>query len=208
MRRRSFVIGAPLALAGCATTPAWAPQEFIDRVAYRAPGPSSMTLFTMRNVGSGNGAHTGLMINASQRVIFDPAGSFGHESIPERNDLHYGITPRIAQFYVSYHARSTFFLQIQELIVPDATAERAFRLAEQAGPVPETLCTYSTARIIRALPGFGSVRQALFPNSLARDFGRLPSVTESTYRENDDEDKAVALRQFDAELRAERASSR
>jgi len=84
MHRRTFILSAPLGLAACGVT----------REEVLAP-QSRLTLLTMKNTGSGNGAHTGLMINASQRVLWDPAGTFGHASIPERNDVHFGITPRI-----------------------------------------------------------------------------------------------------------------
>ena len=88
MKRRTFMIGAPVALAGCGTAlreDVFAPQSELDRVRYTHPGPSSLTLFTMKNTGSNNGAHSGLMINASERVLWDPAGTFGHPLIPERN---------------------------------------------------------------------------------------------------------------------------
>ena len=93
MKRRTFVLSAPLVLAACGGVTReeiLAPQSAIDRVAYVHPGPKRLTLMTMKNTGSDNGAHTGLMINASQRVLWDPAGTFGHSTIPERNDVHFG----------------------------------------------------------------------------------------------------------------------
>ena len=197
MDRRQFLIGAPLALAACGATPHWSTSDFIKRVAYRDPGPAYLTLFTMKNVETDNGAHTGLMINASQRVIFDAAGTFGHESIPERNDVHYGITPQVAEFYVSYHARSTYYLLIQKKIVPDAVAERAKVLVEENGAVPKSFCTNHTSRAIAQLPGFEAVRTSFFPDTLARQFGALPGVKTSVHRENDSADKGVAQAAFD-----------
>ncbi len=197
MNRRSFLIGAPLALAACGATPKWDSSEFIQSVAYRDPGPAYMTLFTMKNVDTDNGAHTGLMINASQRVIFDAAGTFGHESIPERNDVHYGINPQVAEFYISYHARATYYLLIQKKIVPDEVAEQAKQLVEQNGAVPKAFCTNHTSRAIAKLPGFETVRTSFFPDTLARQFGALPGVETSTYRENDSPDKEVAQAAYD-----------
>ncbi len=192
MDRRSFLIGAPLALAACGATPKWDDAAFISQVAYRDPGPAYLTLYTMKNVETDNGAHTGLMINASQRVIFDAAGTFGHSSIPERNDVHYGITDQVAQFYESYHARSTYYLLIQKKFVSDAVAEQAKQLVEANGAVPKSFCTQHTSRAIAQLPGFGGVRPSFFPDSLARQFGALPGVESSTYREDDSADKEVA----------------
>lgn len=197
MDRRAFVIGAPLALAACGATPEWADQGFIDRVAYRDPGPAYLTLYTMKNVETDNGAHTGLMINASQRVLFDAAGTFGHDSIPERNDVHYGITEQVRRFYEGYHARSTYYLLIQKRVVPDAIAERAKQLVEANGAVPKAFCTSHTSRIIAQLPGFDTVRSSFFPDNLARQFGRLPGVENATYRENDSDDKEIARAAYD-----------
>lgn len=197
MDRRAFLIGAPLVLAGCGATPHWSSSDFIQRVAYRDPGPAYLTLFTMKNVETDNGAHTGLMINASQRVIFDAAGTFGHESIPERNDVHYGITPQIADFYISYHARATYYLLIQKKLVPDAVAERAKQLVEANGAVPKSFCTQHTSRAIAQLPGFEGVRATFFPDRLAKQFGALPGVETSTYQEDDSPDKAVAQAAYD-----------
>jgi len=204
MKRRAFVLTAPLALAACAAgrDEILAPQEAIDRVAYVHPGPKRLTLFTMKNTGSGNGAHTGLMINASQRVLWDPAGSFGHSSIPERNDVHFGITPRIEQFYISFHSRITFYTLIQEIDVPADVAEQAMRLAMANGPTPQAACTTHTSRMLAQLPGFESIGRTFFPNNLSDSFGQLPGVREREYRETDDDDKSIAAAEIDAAIAA------
>ena len=108
--RRAILAGLPLLAAGCGAPSVWADDEFIERVTYRHSGPTALTLFTMKNVGTKNGAHTGLMVNASQRVIFDPAETFAHPSLAERNDVIYGISPTVLDFYRTYHARSTYFV--------------------------------------------------------------------------------------------------
>ena len=139
MQRRTFILSAPLALAACggvARKEALAPQADIDRLAYVHPGPKRLTLMTMKNTGSDNGAHSGLMINASQRVLWDPAGTFGHSSIPERNDVHFGVTPRIEQFYLSFHSRVTYYTLVQEIDVSPEVAEMALRMAIANGPTP------------------------------------------------------------------------
>jgi len=143
MKRRTFLMGAPVALAGCGGAvlreEAVASQAEVDRVAYREDGPKYLTLLTMKNTGSGNGAHSGLIINASQRVLWDPAGTFGHPSIPERNDVHFGISPRIEQYYISYHSRITYYTVLQKVEVSPQVAEQALRLAITNGPTPKAL---------------------------------------------------------------------
>ena len=203
MKRRTFMLGAPAALAACGGVmreEILAPQAAIDRVAYAHPGPKSLTLMTMKNTGSGNGAHTGLMINASQRILWDPAGTFGHESIPERNDVHFGITPRIEQFYISYHSRVTFYTLIQEIDVSPEVAEMAMQLAIANGPTPKAACTTHTSRMLGQLPGFESIRRSVFPNNLSDQFALIPNVRSREYRETDSDDKDVAAAEIDAAL--------
>ncbi|MCF2871208.1 hypothetical protein L0664_09025 [Octadecabacter sp. G9-8] len=204
MQRRAFVLTAPLVLAACAAgqDEILSPQAAIDRVAYVHPGPKRLTLLTMKNTGSDNGAHTGLMINASQRVLWDPAGSFGHSSIPERNDVHFGITPRIEQFYISFHSRITYYTLIQEIDVSPEVAEQAMRLALANGPTPQAACTTHTSRALSQLPGFESVRKTFFPSNLSDQFARLPGVRERIYREEDADDKSIAAAEIDAAITA------
>lgn len=205
MKRRAFVLSAPLALAGCGTVlrkEVLASPAEVNRVAYTHPGPPRLTLLTMKNTNSGNGAHTGLMISASQRVLWDPAGTFGHESIPERNDVHFGITPRLEQYYISYHSRVTYYTLIQELDVTPEVAEMALRLAIANGPTPKAACTTHTSRMLRQLPGFTHFRVSMFPNNLSDQFAQMPGVRSREYRESDSDDKAVAAAQIDAAITA------
>lgn len=205
MKRRMFVMSAPLALAACGGVireEILAPQSAIDAAAYVHPGAKRLTLLTMKNTGSGNGAHTGLMINASQRVLWDPAGTFGHSSIPERNDVHFGITPRIEQFYISFHSRITFYTLIQEVDVSPEVAEMAMRMAIANGPTPSAACTRHTSRMIAALPGFEGIKTSFFPNNLSDQFENIPGVRSREYRETDDDDKSVAAAEIDAALQS------
>lgn len=205
MKRRTFMLSAPLALAACVGVTREeiiAPQTAIDRVSYVHPGPKSMALVTMKNTGSHNGAHTGLMINASQRVLWDPAGTFGHSSIPERNDVHFGITPQIEQLYISFHSRVTFYTLIQEIDVSPEVAEMALRLALANGPTPKAACTIHTSRMLGQLPGFESIRTTLFPNNLSDQFALMPGVRNREYRETDSDDKDIAAAAIDRQLSA------
>lgn len=154
----------------------------------------------MLNVGSDNGAHTSLLIDASHRVMFDPAGSFKQSRIPERNDVLFGMSPQIEQFYISYHARSTYYVVGQRIEVAPEVAERALILALSNGAVPKAGCTRATSRLLRQLPGFDGLRQTMFPDKLMQDFATLPGVTTREYREDDDDDKSIAAAQINAAL--------
>ncbi|MBE0412391.1 hypothetical protein [Yoonia sp.] len=201
MDRRHFLIGLPLALSACTVEEIWAPDDVVARAIYRGDGPKHLTLYTMLNVGSDNGAHTSLLVDASHRVIFDPAGSFKQSRIPERNDVLFGITPQFEQFYISYHARSTYYVVGQRIEVEPEIAERALILALANGAVPKAGCTRATSRLLRQLPGFGGLRQTIFPDKLMKDFATLPGVVTREYREDDDDDKSIAAAQINAALR-------
>lgn len=191
MHRRVFLGGAALAaLSACSAAEVWAPEAQVAAATYRGPGPRALTLYTMKSTQSDNGAHSGLLIDASQRVLFDPAGSFAHPSIPERNDVLFGFSPRVEDYYVSYHARETFYVIGQRIVVPAETAEMALRLALANGPVPQGFCSRATSALLRQLPGFESIGVTFLPNNLADDFGRLPGVESQTFRETDADDNS------------------
>lgn len=188
------------ALGACANIDSgpYASPEEVARAAYRHDGPPELTLYTMIDNNTGSGAHTSLLINASQRVIFDPSGSVDMPAAPEIDDVLYGITPKVREMYESAHARNTYRVRIQTVFVTPEVAERAMRLAQANGPVGATQCTSATARILRQLPGFQSVGSTLFPNTLANRFARLPGVQERVLRENDSDDKARAIAAMEA----------
>ncbi len=192
---RNILLGLllPLFLAACGAEPKWAPQEDVDRVRYRADGPPKITLFTVINNRTDSGAHSALMINGSQRVIFDPAGTWWHHSIPERNDVHYGITPRVLAFYVDYHARETYRVVMQEVIVSPEVAEIALREVQAHGAVPKAFCARSVSGILPRVPGFESIRDTFHPKKLHRQFARIPGVRERVIRDDDDNARSALL---------------
>ena len=202
MRRILLALVLPLFLAACGAESVWAPDELVARNIYSHPGPTTLTLITMKNTSSGNGAHTALMINASQRVLWDPAGTFAHSSIAERNDVIFGVTPRLAEFYISYHSRVTFYTVSQTVEVSPEVAEMALRAVMAYGAVPKAFCTQATAEIMRSIPGFENFRVSFFPNNLHDQFAQLPNVVTSEYRENDSDDNSGAIAEIDAQIRA------
>lgn len=191
MRRLLLSILAALSLvslAGCTAENVWAPDEAVRNAAYRADQPTSLTLFTMVNNRSNEGAHSALMINASQRVIFDPAGSWYHPAAPERNDLIYGVGPTLLNFYIDYHARETYRVVAQTIEVSPEVAERALQQAvaiSSKGATPKAMCANATSGLLRQVPGFESMPQTYFPAKLSARFGQLPRVTTLVYRDTD-----------------------
>jgi len=185
----------PLFLAGCAYTaePIWASDEVVAQAVYREPGPTSLTLFTVINNRSGAGAHAGLMINASQRVMFDPAGTWWNPSVPERNDVHYGITPRVLEYYIDYHTRETFRTVVQTMEVSPEVAEAALRAVQAYGAVPKAQCTVAISAILKGLPGFEEFPRSWFPKVAMRAFEQYPGVTTEVIYDDDADDNSSVL---------------
>ncbi|SLN53039.1 hypothetical protein ROJ8625_02701 [Roseivivax jejudonensis] len=186
---------AASALAGCAPPGGApdAPPEAVARAAYVHDGPPAVTLFTMVSNRSGSGAHSSIMINASQRVVFDPAGSVSHPQMIERGDVIYGMTPDLAELYEAAHARETYHVIVQRREIPSEVAEAMLRRAIDRGTVGQGFCTNAVASVMAGLPGFETIRPTFFPSRLSKQFGALPGVSTRTRYETDSDDKSVAV---------------
>ncbi|MEM9969857.1 MAG: hypothetical protein AAF762_01980 [Pseudomonadota bacterium] len=171
-----------LAVAGCAgpAEPVWAPDDAVKRARYVHNGPPTLTLFTVVTTRSGSGAHAALMVNADERLIFDPAGTFDVSFVPERNDVLFGITPRALAAYIDYHARPSHDVVMQEVAVTPAQARRVAALIKSHGAVPKAQCALSIGSILQDVDGFQDVSRSYFPLTLSESFGARPGVTTQT----------------------------
>ncbi|MFU8865065.1 MAG: hypothetical protein ACNA7O_14210 [Rhodobacterales bacterium] len=211
LSRVALAVMVVAGLAACAPKPEPSqsmPDAEIAEAVYRHDGPPSLTLFTMINNTNGSGAHTSLMVNGSQRVIFDPAGSFRHPRIASKNDVIYGVTPVMADTYTRFHARETFHVIVQEIDVSAEVAEDVLQRMLAIGPVPRAQCALSTSTILNEVGGLGGqIRKTWFPKNLADQFGRLPAATTEKLYEYDDDNRFKALEVFDADrVKAARAA--
>lgn len=178
MRRLYLCFIALFFLAACGgpAEPIWAPDFAVARAQYVSSEPKSITLFTVVSTKNGSGAHAGLLINASQSVMFDPAGTWHHPRLPERNDVHFGMTPMMVDFYIDYHARESYNVVEQTILVSPDVAEIAMQRAMAYGAVPKAQCTLATSSILRGVPGFEGLPGTWFPKKLMAAFGKMPGV--------------------------------
>lgn len=184
---------APLALAACGAKSVYAPDDAVQKAAFVSGEPPSVTLYTVIRKPSGAGGHSGLLIDGTQRVMFDPAGSWYHPFVPERNDVHYGITERMRKFYIDYHARKTWDVLEQKVPVTLAQAEALRARAEAYGPVNKMFCAAATSSILRGVPGFESLPSTMSPIKLSEAFRKLPGETERLYEDGDPENNTGVL---------------
>jgi len=193
MRRLIICLILPLALAACGAQPVWAPDDVVQKAAVHTGIPPSVTLFTVIGTHTGSGGHSSLMIDGTQRVIFDPAGTWNHPWVPERNDVDYGITERMYKFYIDYHARETWFVREQRVPVTLAQADAMIRRAEANGAVNKMMCANDTSAVLRDIPGFESLPNTFSPLKLSKAFAKLPGVVTKDHYDNDPDDNSGVL---------------
>jgi hypothetical protein len=183
-------------LAACgAAKPRWAPDALIQKHRYAPTAPTEVRLYTVVSTRNGSGAHSALLITTSrERILFDPAGSFELPSVPERNDVLHGISPRALAVYIDFHARESYDVIEQRLRVSDAQARQIAALAKSHGAVPDAQCALSINRILRQVDGFGVMRPTYFPNATRQNFARLPGVETRVFRDDDPDSNMDVLR--------------
>lgn len=187
-----FALVGFLALAACAEEKG-ATQEQITAAAYSdTASPPSITLMTMISNDSGAGGHTAVLINASQRVIWDPAGTWRHPTVPERGDVLYGINDQMLDFYLDYHARPEYRVVMQTKTLSPEEAERIFRAYANAGPAAKAMCANTTTAVLKTIPGFENIPHSFFPRKVMKAFGNLPGVSTAVIFDEVNEDKGLA----------------
>ncbi|MFT3974302.1 MAG: hypothetical protein QM699_12880 [Amaricoccus sp.] len=184
MRRAIIALAAVSALAGCEVYKPATP-EAIEAARYVSPEPPSVTLMSMVNESSGRSEHAGLLINGSQQVLFDPAGTFTHPDLPRAGDIHYGMTPRYVDYYERYHARFGYFVEADKVPITRAQADQLIANAQAEGQQMKMMCSLATADVLRPVAPFEGVTKSVFPEALRKDFERMPGVGTTFVYEND-----------------------
>lgn len=177
---RALAIFALFALTACGADNVWSDDAAVQQARYVAPPPTSVTLFTVINNGNNAGAHSALLINGSEQVLFDPAGSMSLKSMPERHDVLYGATPRMVNAFIDYHVRPAYRMTIQTRLVSPQVAEIILAKAKANGAVPKANCAHAVSNLLGDVPGFEDISTTYFPKALSADFARAPNVSSRT----------------------------
>ncbi|QIE41752.1 hypothetical protein [Meridianimarinicoccus aquatilis] len=175
-------------LAGCADKTPQATDVDMARYSYVSNDPPSLTLVTSISNRSNAGAHSALIINGPERVVFNPAGSWRHPLAPEQGDFHRNFSPAMEKWFFDYHARETFRIRAQTIEVPMAVAAQALAEARAYGSVPPAQCTRSITTILANLPGFEEFATSWFPLKASAEFAELPGVTTVLYTDDSPDD--------------------
>jgi len=187
MRAFSSVVllGLSLFIAGCAGNSGTAPAEEISAAQYSNPEPSSVSLITMVNSNSDFGEHSALLINGSEQIIYDPAGSFRHSELPRRDDIVYGITPRFASYYNSYHARFGYYVKVQTLEISREQADEMIAASRARGHVGKLFCANAISSVLNDFPQFSDFPVTFFPGAIMKRMARIEAVDTLIIREDD-----------------------
>lgn len=201
MRKFLLALALPLLVAACGADYEYAPDEAVQKARYSKGAPYTVTLITAISNRSQAGAHSSLLINGSERVIWDPAGTWFHRSAPIRHDVHYGINDTLLEFYIDYHARETYHLVLQEVEVTREVADLMISRFQANGPAPKAFCSNSTTAILSTVPGFETIPRSFYPKKTMAAFGKLPGVREWKIYDDDDDDNANILAEQNIVLR-------
>jgi hypothetical protein len=190
MIRAVLCLAAALVLAACGADTRFDPQPQVDAARHVAGPPAYITLYTGINDRSGAGVHSALLVNGSERILFDPAGTFDHPRAPIQNDVHFGMTDSVVAAFLDYHARDSatekFHVIERTLIVSPETAALIMARVKANGAVPKAHCAQSVSSILRGVPGFEGLPSTFSPVKLGEAFGELPGVsTRKVTEEND-----------------------
>jgi len=178
-----------VALMGCEGSERNAPIASamdIQTASYVSSKPPSVTLVTMVNESGDFGEHSGLLINASQQVLYDPAGTFRHSTSPNARDVNYGMHPAMVAYYKSYHARRGYYVVAQEVQLTPEQAELILQRAIAQGTTAKLRCGISVSSVLNGLPMFAEIPTTYYPGKIMRQFGEVPEVV-TTYVYEDDE---------------------
>ncbi len=174
---------AVFVLTACTADHKWASDADVARARYVDPEPPSITLFTSINTRNQSGAHAGLLINADERVLYDPAGEYGNDIQPlpvEREDLIYGFSPGLLAGYVDYQGTAPFQVVQQTIYVTPEVAAQVKANAIAHGAANKAACTIAISDVLSGVPGFEGLPNTYFPKAMMRAFADLPGVQTRT----------------------------
>lgn len=185
IRRLLGLVAVALALGACDIVTTEAPSSSAPRTSYVAPGAPSFTLITVINNESETGAHTALLIDGAERLLWDPAGSWYNPGIQEQGDVHFGLTPAFFDYYIDYHARESFRVVTQRVEVTPEQAALMSQMVLANGPAARATCSRTTSTMLSQVPGFEAVSTNWFPMVTMAQFGRIPGVVEQVIYDDD-----------------------
>ncbi|MBL4806686.1 MAG: hypothetical protein JKY31_05270 [Rhodobacteraceae bacterium] len=177
-------LGASLFLTGCVNNTVL-PAAEIEAARFVNDDTPFISLITMINTNSNGGEHSALLINGSQQILYDPAGTFRHSRTLRSEDIIYGMTPGLADYYNSYHARFGYYVKVQKLNISLEMADALIARTQAEGAVPKLTCGRATSDILNDFAPFSHINTTYFPGRVMRLFDQIEGVDVTIVREDD-----------------------
>lgn len=170
---------------GMIARPQAASDEVIKKATYHSKNPPSVSLVTVNShdIFSRLGTHTALIVNASQQVIYDPAGTYKNTRAPSKYDLFYGASPDVIKSFIAYHIDNVSSVVVQTKEVPMAVAEALLKDIERQGPSRHSQCSKTVSNLLHKTPGFESINPSLLPFRTMRAFATLNGIKTLEYHD-------------------------
>lgn len=100
----------------------------------------------------------------------------------------------MVDFYIDYHARETYDVVEQTIMVSPEVADLIMARAKAYGAVPKANCTIAISRVLDGVPGFESLPMTWFPKRMMEGFADLQGVQTRRVTDDDaDENHGVLL---------------
>jgi len=150
------------------------------------PGPTPMlTLLTVRAEVPDTGNHSAMMVTGAERVIFDPAGSFGGTGVAVHDDIISDVSEPALDLLLAFQTPDGFVVVRHDLPVTPKVPSLALTQFAQRPATTSGGCAYGIAEVLGGLPGFPGFDGLMMPDRVIVRFAALPGVRETVYRPAD-----------------------
>ncbi len=168
-------------LTGCAGVDLTTDAEFIKELRAETSylpvnAPPSTTLVLAEHKGGSGAVHAALIVTGSERLIYDPSGSFTHPDTRRYGDVVYGASDDIVELFALHNADKNHDAVMRTIALQPEEAETMLDAARTHGGAMPGFCAKSVASVLRSVPRFASMRDTFWPSNVQQDFESIAPV--------------------------------
>jgi hypothetical protein len=170
-----------LLLAGCGGLDPSADADLLQELRAETSyfpdnAPPSATLLLSEHKGGSGAVHAALVITGSERVIYDPSGSFTHPDTRRLGDVVYGASDPVVEMFALHNADKDHDAMMRRIPLSAEEAEQMLARARSRGGAMPGYCAKSVADVMRAAPRFAAMRDTFWPSNVLEDFVQFGPV--------------------------------
>jgi len=152
------------------------------------PGPGPTPMLTLLEVRAGvpyTGSHSAPMVTGAERVIFDPAGSFGGSGVAVHDNIIRDVSEPALDLLMAFQTPDGFAVVRHDLpVTPEVPSLALTQFAQRPATTPGG-CACTVAKVLGGLPGFPGFDGLMMPDRFFVRFAALLGVRETVYRPTD-----------------------